>query len=48
VTGKKDLCDYNLLSGKGTHNGKKVRVKTKAPLLSELQDSEHLYECKNW
>lgn len=41
-------CDYNLLSGRGTFNGKKVKIKTKALNFESLEDSEKLYSCQGW
>ncbi len=41
-------CDYNLLTGKGTRDLKKVKVKAKSLPLASLEDSEKLYSCKGW
>jgi hypothetical protein len=43
-----DECDYDLLTAKGTRNGKAVHIDTYSLPLDELEDSAHLYECNNW
>lgn len=41
-------CDYNLMSGRGLFNGKKVQLKTKNIDFESLEDSEKLYNCQGW
>jgi hypothetical protein len=41
-------CDYNLITGRGSRDGKKVKVKAKTLPLSSLEDTEKLYSCKGW
>ena len=41
-------CDYNLLSGQGTYNGRKVRVKSRAVNLEGFADTEKFYSCRGW
>ena len=41
-------CDYNLITGRGERNGKKVKVKAKTLPLASLEDGEKLYSCKGW
>lgn len=41
-------CDYNLLSGRGVRDLKKVKVSTKALDLAKLEDTEKLYTCQGW
>jgi len=48
VAGTIQTCDYNLLTGKGVLNGKKVRVRTQPVKIQNLVDSEKLYSCDGW
>ncbi len=49
LDGRNDqVCDYNLLTGKGVLNGREVRVLTQPADVAMLEDSEKLYTCKGW
>lgn len=48
LTGKTDVCDYNLLSGKGVLNGRRVNILTQPANIADLDDSEKLYTCRGW
>jgi hypothetical protein len=48
LNGKTDVCDYNLLSGRGILNGRQVRILTQPANISNLTDSDKLYTCKGW
>ena len=41
-------CDYNLITGKGIRNGKKVNIKTRALDLQSFSSPEKLESCKGW
>lgn len=43
-----ESCDYNLLTGKGIRNGRKVKISTSALPLATAGLNENLYSCKNW
>lgn len=48
LTGKKDNCDYNLLTGEGKRNKRDVKVSRRILALALLEDSESLYTCSRW
>lgn len=43
-----ESCDYNLLTGKGVRNDRKVKIHTPALPLATAGLNENLYSCKNW